>query len=231
MPEQSTATAPEWAGSVLLTIDMQQDFASEGGNAYVSGTSEITTNCARLVDAFRAAARPIIHVVRLYEVDGSNAELGRRDHIAKNGPIAAPGTSGSQLTPALCLQRQPELDAGRLLTGELQRLGAQEWAMFKPRWSAFFDTQLEGFLRSMGASTVVVSGCNLPNCPRATLFDASERDFRAVLVSDATSQVDERRLADLSLIDVHVLSTPMIEAKLGCLRDRSRPGTQENEAQ
>lgn len=231
MLEQSTLTAPEWAGAVLLTIDMQQDFACDGGNAYVRGTSEITTSCARLVDAFRAAARPIIHVVRLYDPDGSNAEIGRRDHIAKNGPIAAPGTSGSQLTPALCLPQQPDLDAGRLLTGELQPLGEQEWAMFKPRWSAFFHTRLEGFLRGMDASTVVVSGCNLPNCPRATLFGASERDFRAVLVSDATSQVDERRLADLSLIDVHVLSTSTIEAELGCLRDRSRAATQEKRAQ
>lgn len=212
MPEQSMVTAPEWARAVLLTIDMQQDFACEGGNAYVRGTSEITSNCARLVDAFRTAALPIIHVVRLYERDGSNAELGRRELIAKSGPIAAPGTPGSQLTPALC--REAALDAKRLLAGELQPLGDLEWAMFKPRWSAFFGTPFEDFLRARDISTIVVSGCNLPNCPRATLFDASERDFRAVLVSDATSQVDEARLSDLGLIDVHVLSASAVEAEV-----------------
>src|SRR5690606_10907930 len=124
------------------------------------------------------------HVVRLYERDGSNAELGRRGLIAKSGPIAAPGTPGSQLSPALC--REAKLDAKRLLAGELQPLGELEWVMFKPRWSAFFGTPLESFLRARAISTIVVSGCNLPNCPRATLCDASERDFRAVLVSDAT---------------------------------------------
>lgn len=51
-------------------------------------------------------------------------------------------------------------------------------------------------------TTVVVAGCNLPNCPRATLFDASERDFRTVLVTDAVSGVTVERLADLERIGV-----------------------------
>ena len=34
--------------------------------------------------------------------------------------------------------------------------------------------------RALGVDTIVVAGCNLPNCPRATLFEASERDFRTV---------------------------------------------------
>ena len=30
-------------------------------------------------------------------------------------------------------------------------------------------------------------GCNFPNCPRTTIYEASERDFRIVLANDATS--------------------------------------------
>lgn len=83
--------------------------------------------------------------------------------------------------------------------------------MFKPRWSAFYRTSLDEHLRDLGVNTVVVAGCNLPNCPRATLFDASERDYRAVLVTDATSQVTPERLADLALIGVGALNTADIE--------------------
>ena len=72
--------------------------------------------------------------------------------------------------------------------------------MFKPRWSAFYRTRLDQHLRDGAVTTVVVAGCNLPNCPRATLFDASERDYRAVLVRDATSQVTDERLQDLALM-------------------------------
>ena len=61
-------------------------------------------------------------------------------------------------------------------------------------------------LRTARVDTVVVAGCNLPNCPRATLFDASERDYRTVLVADATSQVTAGRLADLELIGTRLRS-------------------------
>lgn len=53
---------------------------------------------------------------------------------------------------------------------------------------------------------MVVQGCNLPNCPRATLFDASSLDYRTVLVSDATSQVTDDRLHDLTLIGTHIMT-------------------------
>jgi nicotinamidase-related amidase len=57
---------------------------------------------------------------------------------------------------------------------------------------------LDQHLRDRDVTTVVVAGCNLPNCPRATLFDASQRDYRTALVQDATSQVTDERLQDLT---------------------------------
>ena len=50
-------------------------------------------------------------------------------------------------------------------------------------WDAFYGTQLETHLRVHEIRTLVVFGCNLPNCPRATLFGASSRDFCTVLVT------------------------------------------------
>jgi nicotinamidase-related amidase len=79
--------------------------------------------------------------------------------------------------------------------------------IFKPRWSAFHRTELEALLHAQNCDTVVVAGCNLPNCPRATLFDATERDFRTVLVSDAVSQTSPERVADLERIGVALRST------------------------
>lgn len=86
--------------------------------------------------------------------------------------------------------------------------------MFKPRWSAFYRTELEQHLRERDVSTVVVAGCNLPNCPRATLFDVSERDYRAVLVEDATSQVTPERVHDLTLIGVNIADVTSVEQEL-----------------
>jgi nicotinamidase-related amidase len=93
------------------------------------------------------------------------------------------------------------------LSGRLQPVGADDVILYKPRWSAFYRTSLDAHLRDLGVSTVVVAGCNLPNCPRATLFDASERDYRTVLITDATSQTNPQRLDDLASIGVNLLDT------------------------
>ena len=55
-----------------------------------------------------------------------------------------------------------------------------------------------------GFDTVVVCGCNFPNCPRTTIYEASERDFRVVLAIDAISGLDERGMEELGNIGVRL---------------------------
>ncbi len=78
--------------------------------------------------------------------------------------------------------------------------------MYKPRWGAFYGTRLEDLLRDLAVDTVVLVGCNFPNCPRATLYEASERDFDTVLVSDAVSGTYERGLGEVSAIGAMVMT-------------------------
>jgi nicotinamidase-related amidase len=79
--------------------------------------------------------------------------------------------------------------------------------MYKPRWGAFYETPLEKHLRSIDVNTVVVCGCNFPNCPRATIYEASERDFKIVMVKDATSAVYDVGLKESENIGVDVMNT------------------------
>jgi len=74
-----------------------------------------------------------------------------------------------------------------LLAGGMQQVGPAEHVMYKARWGAFYHPDLERHLRESGSDTVVFAGCNHPNCPRTSIYEASERDFRIVLVSDAIS--------------------------------------------
>jgi nicotinamidase-related amidase len=94
-----------------------------------------------------------------------------------------------------------------LLSGRLQQIEYKEWITYKPRWGAFYGTSLEEHLRSLEVNTVVITGCNFPNCPRTTIYEASERDFRIVLVTDATSQIYERALDEMMRIGVSVMGT------------------------
>ena len=86
--------------------------------------------------------------------------------------------------------------------------------MYKPRWGAFYGTKLEEFLKEQGKNTLVFSGCNFPNCPRTSIYEASERDFRIVLVKDAISQLYPKGEDEMSNIGVSMLTTNTIQKYL-----------------
>ncbi len=200
-------TDPDPNQSALLTIDVQNDFTALGAPAEVEGTRQALPAMRRLVEAFRANKRPIFHVVRLYHPDGSNAELCRRERIAAGTPIVAPGSEGAELVEELKPFPDMRLDAPHLIAGELQQLRGAEWLIYKPRWGAFFGTRLEEILRQYRVDSVVVCGCNYPNCPRATIYEASERDFKVALVTDAISGLYERGCKELLGIGVSLFTS------------------------
>ena len=144
-----------------------------------------------------------MHVVRLYPADGSNFDLVRRHAIQQGARLLVPGSPGSQIAAEL-LPNAVELDHELLLDGELQQVGAREYVIYKPRWGAFYQTKLEQFLRDNESDTVVFGGCNFPNCPRTAIYEASERDFRVVLVSDAVSGLYDRGIEECRGIGVDV---------------------------
>lgn len=205
-------TEPDPTSAALLTIDVQRDFSVPGGPAEVPGTAEAIRAMRQVVDHFRRSRRPIIHVVRLYRPDGSNVDLSRRALVAEGQQLVAPGTEGAELVDGLKPDPTVALDAEWLLSGRLQQVGETEWIMYKPRWGAFFQTPLAEHLNRLGVDSVVVCGCNFPNCPRTTVYEASERDFRLALVSDATSGLYARGENELADIGVRLLTAQVCEA-------------------
>ena len=82
--------------------------------------------------------------------------------------------------------------------------------MYKSRWGAFYATNLETFLRQNQIHTLIFCGCNFPNCPRTSIYEASERDFRLVLAQDAMSGLYERGIKELEQIGVTVMDTTAV---------------------
>jgi nicotinamidase-related amidase len=206
-------TRPHLATSALLLIDVQEDFL-DGGAMPVAGTTELLPQLAELAAAFREASRPVFHVIRLYA--GDDVDLVRRAAVASGVAPVRPGSGGSRV-PSGLLGREVEPDPDLLLAGAAQSVGPAEWLLWKPRWSAFHRTALDELLRELGVDTVVVAGCNFPNCPRATIFDASARDYRVVMVADATSGVTQERWNDLIAVGAFGATTAQMVAELRSL--------------
>lgn len=181
----------------------------------IKGTLEAVPFLGRLAQAFREHHMPIIHAVRLYRTDGSNVDLCRRLLVEDGKQLLVPGSKGSELMSGLKPKSNIRLDSNLSLTGRMQQIGPQEWIMYKPRWGAFYETPLEKHLRSIDVNTLVVCGCNFPNCPRTTIYEASERDFKIVMVEDATSAVYDVGLKELENIGVDVIDTNQCIAWLG----------------
>ncbi|BCJ85168.1 cysteine hydrolase family protein [Effusibacillus dendaii] len=203
----SNYTVPHWERSILITIDTQNDFTLPGAPAEIKGTAEIVPNMKKLLDAYRSHHLPILHVIRFYKEDGSNADICRRESIEQGAKIAVPGSTGAELVDHIRPVGAPPLDENALFNGEFQQIGDSEWVMYKSRWGAFYQTRLGQFLRDKGIDTLVFCGCNFPNCPRTSMYEASERDFRVVLVADAMSQVYEKGLQEMDNIGVYVCHT------------------------
>jgi nicotinamidase-related amidase len=212
-------TNADWQNSALITIDTQNDFALPNSPFKITGTLEIVPKMRQVLDTFRSMRKPIIHVIRLYNPDGSNVDLCRRRAVAELGKrLVIAGTKGAELVeelkPFSSSSSSSSLSSSRLrlvtellLQGEPQQVTANEWIMYKPRWGAFYATPLENHLHKLNVNTVVICGCNFPNCPRTTVYEASERDFRVVLIKDATSKVYEQGLQELENIGVELMTS------------------------
>jgi nicotinamidase-related amidase len=178
-----------------------------GATVEIPGTLQAVQYIQRLVHVYRERGYPIIHIIRLYRADGSNVDLCRRRDIENGKQVVIPGSDGAELMGELKPSSDIRLDSSLLLSGRLQQIGIMEWIMYKPRWGAFYNTLLEKHLHNLDVNTVVVCGCNFPNCPRTTIYEASERDFRIILAKDATSLIYDIGLEELENIGVSLMNT------------------------
>jgi nicotinamidase-related amidase len=202
-------TLPEYDKSALITIDVQND-TLDNGTFEVPGTSAILPRIRQLCRTFRAAGRPIFHVIRIYTPDARDADRCRIRSLLAGKRILLKGSPGRRPADALLPTQNVPIDDDLLMSGSTQPIGPAEAIIFKPRWGAFYRTPLDALLEEKAVSTVVFCGCNYPNCPRTSIYQASERDFRITAVVDAISGMAQSDLEGLERIGVNCTTTETI---------------------
>ena len=75
---------------------------------------------------------------------------------------------------------------GAEVIDELERHESDLWQP-KPRFSAFFHTGLEVWLRDRGVTLCAVGGISTHFCVLTTVMDAICHDFKAVLLEDCSA--------------------------------------------
>jgi nicotinamidase-related amidase len=72
----------------------------------------------------------------------------------------------------------------------------------KHRLSSFLDTDLESWLRVRGADTLLLIGINTNTCVQCAAFEAFNRDYAAVVVSDCVHSMYGDDLHEFGLENV-----------------------------
>ncbi len=201
MPETHDYTQPDLSAAALVIIDTQAG-TLKGRSLEIPGTSAVLPAMSSLAAAFRKWSRPIVHIVRIYRPDGGNVDLCRRAAVECGAEMLLEDSPDCQIAPGLLPENARPLDCALLLSGGIQVVSENEVVIYKPRWGAFYETPLEDHLKGLGITTLVFGGSNFPNCPRASIYEASERDFRIIVAKDALSGLYDRGITELENIGV-----------------------------
>ena len=146
----------------LLIIDMVKDNFDESRHLPITPLAlSIIQPLNKLIGLFRRQKWPIVFSTDAFHED---------DFIFKGRmrPHSLAGTSGAEVIDALNMQ-------------------ADDLWLPKPRFSAFFNTGLEKWLRHNGVSLCAVGGIATHFCVLTTVLDAICHDFKAVLLEDCSA--------------------------------------------
>jgi len=168
---------------VLLVIDMQNGFCSSGGSyekyggtigADIKAYREIVPDIVRLVAACREVGIRIFYTQQVREQSGIDL-FTRLHHIV-------PERRAEYLRIPACIRGTWDAE----IIDELKP-GKDDHIVVKRRDSAFQDTELDLWLRSSYADTIIFTGVDTVICVETTLTDAFNTGYDVILVEDATA--------------------------------------------
>ncbi|MCZ4282986.1 cysteine hydrolase [Kiloniella laminariae] len=207
---------PQKDHAALITLSIQRDYILPSSPIRASGLSRVIPTMTRLVQGVRERDVPLYHSIRLYKPDGSNVDLCRRSAVEEGLRIFMPGSLGAELVDEI----QPEGEEVRinpdiLFDGKFQEIGPDESIFYRPRWGAFHGTSLEQELRSRGVDSLILCGFSFNTATRATIYEASARDFKVVVVPDALCNASEQGLEELGRMGVYLMEADEVLSWLG----------------
>lgn len=154
--------------SALLVIDMQKFFLDPKSPTFTCGGLAILPNVKLLIRAFRKKRLPIIytaHVHKSAEMDGGIMSWWWKG-------MAIEGTEEAKTDSSIAPLPKEKI-------------------IYKHRYSAFYNTDLETTLRCLKITDLVISGIMTNLCVESTVRDAYFRDYRVHFLLDATGTINE----------------------------------------
>jgi ureidoacrylate peracid hydrolase len=164
----------------LIVVDVQNGFVSKGGSYDKLGMNipnyqKVIPKIAELISLCRKADIPIFYTQAVREKSG--IDLLTRTH--KILPKAREERISKQ---PICVRGTWDADIIDELTPS-----SEDHIVIKRRDSAFYDTQIDAWLKSLGIDMLIFCGIDTSICVEASLRDAFNIGYDVILISDATA--------------------------------------------
>ena len=205
--------------TAVIVVDMQNDFASEGG-AFARGGRDVSlirsviAPTSRVLAAARAAGMAVVYLRSEWRPDLS--DLGAPDAkfwgVMRRAGIGEPVTGPEGQASRIFIRDTWNTEIVQELTPE-----PSDVVVAKRRFSGFHATELDAILRGLGIRSLVFTGCTTSVCVESTLRDAMHYDYRCVLLEDCTAERIGHGLARSN----HEASLLVIERVFGWVSDSS----------
>jgi nicotinamidase-related amidase len=154
--------------AALLVIDMQLFFLDPASPSFTCGGLAILPKLVKVIHAFRQAGRPVIFTRHVHHPDKLDA-----------------GIMG-WWWQGMCLEGSPESEVHPDIAPQ-----SNEKVIFKHRYSAFYNTDLETILRCQQVEELVITGIMTNMCCESTARDAYFRDYRVFFPADGSGSITE----------------------------------------
>lgn len=164
----------------LVIIDVQNGFVSKGGSYDLLGMETahyrtVVPKIAELIKICRGAGIPIFYTQAVRERSGIDLltkshkilPKAREERIRKR-PICVRGTWDASIVDDV-------------------KPATEDHVVVKRRDSAFQDTEIGVWLKSLGVDTLVFCGIDTSICVETSLRDGFNNGYDVILVSDATA--------------------------------------------
>jgi ureidoacrylate peracid hydrolase len=164
----------------LVVVDVQNGFVSKGGSYDQLGMSishywEVIPKISQLIALCRDAGIPIFYTQAVREKSGI-------DLLTKVHKILPRSREERIRKKPICVRGTWDAD----IVDEVKPAPADH-IVVKRRDSAFHDTEIGVWMKSLGIDTIIFCGIDTSICVEASLRDAFNNGYDVILISDATA--------------------------------------------
>ena len=169
----------------LIVIDVQNGFVSKGGSYDLlkmdtSNYRAVIPVIKELIEISRAAGIPVFYTQAVRESSGI-------DLLTKTHKILPKSREERIMRKPICVRGT--WDAG--IVDDIKP-AARDHIVIKRRDSAFHDTEINVWLKSLGIDTLIFSGIDTSICVETSLREAFNIGYDIILISDATASSNRK---------------------------------------